>query len=107
MEQKILDIFYQKILPQANSEHMVSIDGFLFNASFCLSNQVEDIDNKDLPVIQIHNQERFNRTLVQYTESMISFLVQYPQLQKYDYVYFEGDINVIIEAAVLNVWRRW
>lgn len=104
MEQKILDIFYQKILPQANSERMVSIDGFLFNASFCLSDQVEDIDNKDLPVIQIHNQECFNRALVQYTESMISFLEQYPQLQKYDYVYFEGDINAIIEAAVLNVW---
>lgn len=35
---------------------------------------------------------------------MISFLEQYPELQKYDYVYFEGNIDAIIASSVLNVW---
>lgn len=55
-------------------------------------------------MIQIHNQQRFNKALVQYTKSMISFLEQYPELQKYDYVYFEGNIDAIIASSVLNVW---
>lgn len=104
MDQKILDAFYKEILPQANSKNMVSIGGFLFNASFCLSSQIEDISDENIPVIQIHNQERFDKALIQYTENMISFLQEYPELQKYDYVYFEGDINAIIESAVFNVW---
>ena len=83
---------------------MVSIGGFLFNASFCLSSQIEDISDENIPVIQIHNQERFDKALIQYTENMISFLQEYPELQKYDYVYFEGDTNAIIESAVFNVW---
>ena len=52
----------------------VSIGGFLFNASFCLSSQIEDISDENIPVIQIHNQERFDKALIQYTENMISFL---------------------------------
>ena len=104
MEQKILDAFYKVILPQANSRNMVSIDGFLFDASFGLASQVDTLYDKNIPVIQIHSQERFSKALIQYTEAMISFLEEYPELQKYDYVYFGGDINSIIEAAVLNVW---
>lgn len=57
MDQKILDAFYKEILPQANSKNMVSIGDFLFNASFCLSSQIEDISDENIPVIQIHNQE--------------------------------------------------
>lgn len=34
MDNRILDIFYNKILPEANSKNMVSIDGFLFDVSF-------------------------------------------------------------------------
>lgn len=104
MDDRILDIFYNRILPQANSKNMVSIDGFLFDVSFCLSNQIELINNQDIPVIQIHNQQRFNKALIQYTDSMISFLEQYPELQKYDYVYFEGNVDAIIASSVLNVW---
>lgn len=104
MQQKILDAFYKKILPQASSENKVCVGGFLFDASFCLSSQVEEISNENIPVIQIHNQDWFDKALIHYTENMISFLQQYPKLQKYDYVYFEGDIDSIVEAAVLNVW---
>ena len=32
------------------------------------------------------------------------FLEQYPKLQKYDYVYFEGKVDAIIASSVLNVW---
>lgn len=104
MEQKILNAFYNTILPQANSKDKVNIDGFLFDASFCLASQIENINDESIPVIQIHNQERFDKALIQYTESMISFLEQYSELQKYDYVYFEGNIDAIIESAVFNVW---
>ena len=104
MEQKILDAFYKEILPQANSKNMVSIGGFLFNACFCLSSQIEEINDENIPVIQIHNQERFDKALINYAENMLSFLQEYPELQKYDYVYFEGDTNTIIESAVFNVW---
>ena len=74
MDQKILDAFYKEILPQANGKNMVSIGGFLLNASFCLSSQIEDISDENIPVIQIHNQELFDKALIQYTENMISFL---------------------------------
>lgn len=104
MDQKILDAFYKKILPQANSKNMVSIGDFLFDASFCLSSQIEEINDENIPVIQIHNQEQFDKALINYAENMISFLQEYPELQKYDYVYFEGDTNAIIESAVFNVW---
>ena len=104
MNQQILDIFYQNILPQASSKHMVSINGFLFDASFCLSNQMENIHDDNIPVIQIHNQERFDMALIQYTREMLSFLEEHPELQKYDYVYFEGNQESIIAASVLNVW---
>lgn len=104
MEQKILNIFYNEILPQANSKANVSVDGFLFDASFCLSSQGEKVENTDAFVIQVHNQERFDKALVQYTESMLSFLTQYPELQKYDYVYFDGNLENMIAASVLNVW---
>ena len=73
MKQKILDIFYNEVLPQANGKRMVCVDEFLFVASFCLSSQIENIDNQNIPVIQIHNQDRFNNALIQYTENMISF----------------------------------
>lgn len=43
MEQKILDAFYKVILPQANSRNMVSIGGFLFDASFGLASQVDTL----------------------------------------------------------------
>lgn len=104
MEQQILDVFYQNILPQASSEEMVCIDGFLFDASFCLSSQKENNYREDMPIIQIHNQKRFEDALVRYTESMISFLQEHSQLHKLDYVYFEGKLDSMIASTVLSVW---
>lgn len=104
MEQEILDAFYHKIIPQASSSGKVVIDGFVFNSSFCLSSQVEDIRDDRMPVIQIRDKDRFDKALVQYTESMLQFLEQNKELQKCDYLYFEGNKEAIIEAAVMNVW---
>lgn len=104
MNQKILDIFYHKVLPAAGSSQGITIDGFLFNASFILDSQVNDYEDYSHPVIQVKDKEKFNLALVQYTKSMLNFFEKYPQLKNIDYVYFQGDLDNMIEAATLNVW---
>ena len=60
MNQKILDIFYHKVLPAAGSSQGITIDGFLFNASFILDSQVNDYEDYSHPVIQVKDKEKFN-----------------------------------------------
>lgn len=104
IDQKILDSFYHKIVPQASSSSGVIIDGFLFNAFFILDSQLHDYEDYSSPVIQIRNEEKFNQSLISYTKAMIHFLNMHPEFENIDYVYFHGDIDKIIESAVLNVW---
>lgn len=80
------------------------IDGFLFNAFFILDSQLPNYEDYFSPVIQIKNKKKFNQSLINYTKAMIYFLSMHPEFKNIDYVYFNGDIDKIIESTVLNVW---
>ena len=63
---------------QALDNFIKSIPGYgqktggLLIRKMCIRDR--DISDENIPVIQIHNQERFDKALIQYTENMISFL---------------------------------
>lgn len=104
MKDKILDIFYNKILPQASSGKGVEIGDFWFDANIITDKEVEESSESADAVLQIRDKNSFDEALVDYTFAMIEFLAQNEKLQKSYYVYFDGNIDDIIASTTLNVW---
>lgn len=104
MREKILDIFYNKVLPQASSSKGVEIGDFWFDVNIITDKEKEKLSESFDAVLQIRDKYSFDEALVDYTFSMIEFLGQNEKLQKSYYVYFDGNIDDIIASTTLNVW---
>lgn len=108
IEQKIIDTFYEKIVPAAADNNPIFIDGWKFNVDFStviLENQKSYLSKNVRGVtLFIKNQEEFNSLLVEYCLKMIQHLKSYSRLQEIDYVYFNGNLDDMVQASLLNVW---
>ena len=103
MEEEIVRTFYDKILPSVRSFNPTYVGDWAYYVNFDSNIDGRDEFNSNL-VINIKDNKRFERALVEYTKSMIDHLISNSKLQEYDNVYFEGNMSNIIESTLLNVW---
>lgn len=82
MKEKILDIFYNKVLPQASSGKGVEVGDFWFDVNIITDKEKEKLSESVDAILQIRDKHSFDEALVDYTFSMIEFLGQNEKLQK-------------------------
>ncbi len=109
-EQRILDFFYQTVVPAAASSQPIFIDGWKFFVDFD-TRVLDDNINRYSPentqggvTLLIKDKERFNAVLVEYCLKMIEHINKHEELQQIDYLYFAGDVDSMLQAVLLNVW---
>lgn len=116
MKQEILQIFYNQVVPEANTG-LIQIGGWNFNIRFFL--KIKDLpiqkfdekkdyiefipENKEI-VITVQNIETFHELLVEYTEKMYAFIVDNPKFYNIDNLYFEGNRENILKGILSTVW---
>ena len=103
MEEKIIETFYDTIMPSAREKDPTYVGDWPFYVNFDSNITGHEEFNSNL-VINVKDKERFENALIEYTKSMIDHLTEHTKLQDYDNVYFEGNISNVIESVVLNVW---
>lgn len=107
MEEKILEIFYQEVVKEA-MEGRIQIGDWFFNIGFstklgdCFLSQHKE----EFETLEINNQESFQQKLIEYTNTLLNWFINYPDFKNCDSLYFDGNINLIIKNIVSSVWSN-
>ena len=104
MRHKILNIFYNEILPSVSNNKETHINDWTYRVSFESIIGKENKKLKNYIVLKIKDKEKFDQALIDYTTNMIDHIFKSNTLKNEDNIYFDGNINNIISGIVLNVW---
>ncbi len=104
MEDDIINIFYNELLPEVASNDSVTIGDLKFNVNFSTSeNKNKSINNNDV-VINIRDKTLFNEVLINYVKAMIEHIITNGKLKNIDYLFFDGNMHDMLKSCLLNVW---
>lgn len=104
MEDDIINIFYNELLPEVASNDSVTIGDWKFNVNFSTSeNKNKSINNNDV-VINIRDKTLFNEALINYVKAMIEHIITNEKLKNIDYLFFDGNMHDMLKSCLLNVW---
>ncbi len=104
MEDDIINIFYNELLPEVASNDSVTIGDWKFNVNFSTSeNKNKSINNNDV-VINIRDKTLFNEVLINYVKAMIEHIITNEKLKNIDYLFFDGNMHDMLKSCLLNVW---
>lgn len=105
MKELILNIFYNKIIKEARNNSPVDVNGWKFFVDFdtLVEKEMNTQANNDI-VLTIKDKRTFDNVLTDYTVAMINHLEKYQKLHGIDAVYHDGNLEKMIESALVNVW---
>lgn len=103
MEDDIINIFYNELLPEAAGSNPVTIGDWKFNVNFSTSEYKNKTIINDI-VINIKDKDLFNETLISYVKTMIEHIITNDKLKNIDYLFFDGNMHDMLKSCLLNVW---
>ncbi len=106
MEEKILNLFYQKVVPEASTGE-IHIEDWVFHIGFSVLGEgrflTEKRNEQDI-VLVISCFSTFHSALVEYVEKMLAWLLQYPAFRKTDSLFFDGNWDAIATNCLASLW---